>query len=77
MYQHSFSLAQCRALALPWGCSWALPPTQQPHTGSIEAGTFLLVCVTGEGGLAPPPQIRKAGLPQEEVLDASQHIWRS
>lgn len=59
------------------GCSWALPPTQQLHTGSIEAGTFLPACVTGEGGLAPPPQIRKARLPQEEALDASQHIWRS
>lgn len=73
----ALALARCQALAVPWGCSWALPPTQQLHTGSIEAGTFLPACVTGEGGLAPPPQIRKARLPQEKALDASQHIWRS
>lgn len=59
------------------GCSWALPPTRQLHTGSIEAGTFLAACVTGGRGPAPPPQIRKAWLPQEEALEASQHIWRS
>lgn len=69
------------ALAGLWpcleGCSWALPPTQQLHTGSIEARTFLAACVTGEEGAGPLPQIRKAWLPQEETLDASQHIWRS
>lgn len=69
------------ALAGLWpcleGCSWALPPTQQLHTGSIEARTFLAACVTGEEGAGPLPQIRKAWLPQEEALDASQHIWRS
>ena len=54
------------------GCSWALPPTQQLHTGSIEARTFLAACVTGEEGAGPLPQIRKAWLPQEEALDASQ-----
>lgn len=59
------------------GCSWALPPTRQLHTGSIEARTFLAACVTGEEGAGPLPQIRKAWLPQEEALDASQHIWRS
>lgn len=61
------------------GCSWALPPTLKLHTGSIEARTFLRVCVTRGGGKgpAPPPQIRKAWLPQEEELATSQHIWRS
>lgn len=37
------------------GCSWALSPTQQLHTGSIEAGTFLAACVTVGEGAGPAP----------------------
>lgn len=49
------ALAQCPLWPCHRGCPWALPPTQQLHTGSIEADTFLPACVTGGEGASPAP----------------------
>lgn len=53
------------------------PPPSSFTQGPLRPGHSSRPVSLGKGGLAPPPQIRKARLPQEEALDASQHIWRS
>lgn len=72
------ALAQRRlALALPLrGVLGLCPPPSSFTQGPLRPGHSLWP-VSLARGLAPLPQIRKAWLPQEEALDASQHIWRS
>lgn len=74
-------VAQLRSCLLFWpclkGCTWALPPSHIFTQGPLRPGHSLQPVSLGGKGGAPPPQIRKAWLPQEEALDASQHIWRS
>lgn len=53
------------------------PPPSSFTQGPLRPGHSSRPVSLGGRGPAPPPRIRKAWLPQEEALDASQHIWRS
>ena len=60
------ALAQCWALALPWGVFLgSAPPTRQLHTGSIEARDIpRSLCHLGGGGRPRPHRSGRPGCPR-------------